>query len=289
LVAARHPDRFNSVGRARWRGRIYGAHVRPLGRQRVYRGAYGAAAYQSVYRGGGSVLDLTHQVGIPLASALTLTAPLGLLAPLLVLPSICAALFLAALLCIDAVRVTPPTALRQGRACFRLHVGWLALGQPAVRAWGRARAVSTARRDLPRARPLVGPARRLRGGIVALPSVAPRPETAAAVVDVIRRARVAVLPPTGWEARDAGLSGSLLVTGDLVTSGYPEGLVQVRVRRGVRRVAVAVVTVVAVSCWLVLPVLGAIVVGAVLLDALWGAWRTGPRVRRAIVEAAEQP
>jgi len=44
LVAARHPERFNALGAARWQGRIYNSLTPPLGRQRVYRGAYGAAA-----------------------------------------------------------------------------------------------------------------------------------------------------------------------------------------------------------------------------------------------------
>ena len=39
------------TGTARWRGRIYDSFPAPLHRQRIYRGVYGGAAYQSVYRG----------------------------------------------------------------------------------------------------------------------------------------------------------------------------------------------------------------------------------------------
>src|SRR5439155_12835766 len=46
IVEARHPDRFTSVGTARWRGTVESV-VAPL-RQRIYSGIYGAAAFQSV-------------------------------------------------------------------------------------------------------------------------------------------------------------------------------------------------------------------------------------------------
>src|SRR4029079_426954 len=63
LVAARHPDRFNGLGAARWQGRIYQPVGGQTGRRRFYGGRFGTAAYQSVYRSGGFGLDIAHQLG----------------------------------------------------------------------------------------------------------------------------------------------------------------------------------------------------------------------------------
>ncbi len=77
LVEDRHPERFTPAGTARWRGRIYNSLTPSFMWQRIYRGPYGTAAYQSVYQGGGHFVDLVHQVGIPGAVMLLLTAPLA--------------------------------------------------------------------------------------------------------------------------------------------------------------------------------------------------------------------
>ena len=69
LVAARHPDRFTGTGTARWRGRIYTSIAQSFRHQRIYRGAFAGAAFQSVYGAGGHALDLAHQVGVPVALA----------------------------------------------------------------------------------------------------------------------------------------------------------------------------------------------------------------------------
>ena len=97
LVEARHPDRFTPARTARWRGRIYNAHTSTLRPQRIYRGVYGSGAYQSVYQDGGHLLDLIHQLGVPVAAILLLTAPLGLIASWAVLPAAAAAISLGAL------------------------------------------------------------------------------------------------------------------------------------------------------------------------------------------------
>src|SRR5207302_2366843 len=101
LVEARHPDRFTPLGTARWKGRIYNPLVPAIARPRVYHGIYGAAAYQSVYQGGGHALDLAHQVGVPLAVLMLATTPLVLLAPLFALPALVAFLSLVGLAAVD--------------------------------------------------------------------------------------------------------------------------------------------------------------------------------------------
>jgi cellulose synthase/poly-beta-1,6-N-acetylglucosamine synthase-like glycosyltransferase len=94
LVEARHPDRFTPTGTARWTGHIYDSFAPRRAAQRIYRGAFGTAPYQSIYRVPAYGLDLAHQVGVPLTVPALLTAPLALLHPLLGLPAVVAAVFL---------------------------------------------------------------------------------------------------------------------------------------------------------------------------------------------------
>ena len=148
LVEARHPDRFSLIGSARWRGRIYNTLVPFQGRQRVYRGPFGAASYQSVYQGGGHGLDIAHQVGIPAAAVTLLTLPLAALSPWLLLPTLVALCGVLTLGAIDAVRSRPPRTLRKGRLRFRLAVAAHHVLQPLVRWWGRTRTGAVAREGI---------------------------------------------------------------------------------------------------------------------------------------------
>ena len=303
LVEARHPERFNSIGTARWRGRIYNAMVPPSGRQRVYHGAWGAAAYQSVYRGGGTALDIAHQVGVPLAAATLFTAPLAALSRALALPSLVAVFALALIGLIDAARTTPPlTTPRPNR--FRLSVAAHHLLQPLVRWWGRRRALSSARTGLDVRPPLTGPVREVPGGVLLLPADRPRADIAADIVGLLRQEGIRAWPASEWEACDAHVLGSSLVVGDVVTSGHPHGTVQVRVRTRIRTpravgLAAVILAVVTVDRLSVLP-FGAMASGwrafelgvtsavaaYVVSAALRGWWRTGPGLRRRIRRVA---
>jgi hypothetical protein len=109
---------------------------------------------------------------------------------------------------------------------------------------------------------------------------------AAAVVLSVRRAGLRVAPATGWEAYDAKMTGSALVIGELVTSAHPEGSVQIRVRRRMRRAGV-VTSLVAVGVLLgVAPALAGVVAAIAVIEAGRGLWRTGPLVVRAVEAAA---
>ena len=286
LVAARHPDRFTGLGSARWRGRMYGSGIRTVGGSRIYRGAYGAAAYQSVYGNGGTALDLAHQLGIPVAALLLLTLPLAVLTPVLFAPAAVAIAFFLTLAGVDAVRALPPTRLvRHRRPAFRVAVAALDIVQPLARAWGRMRHETTALRGLPLPSALLGPVRHTRGVIV-LPGDRPREQIAAAVVDAVRRRGIAVRPSTGWEDHDANLLGCLFIAGDIVTVDAPAGLVQVRIRRRLRPAVAAVVALGAVTAAVSWPF--AVAMAAVVAaEGLRGMWRTGPAVRRAIGAATQ--
>jgi glycosyltransferase involved in cell wall biosynthesis len=287
LLQVRNPERFNSVGTARWQGRIYGDSLVPvLGRQRVYRGEYGAAAYQSVYRGGGHAIDVAHQVGLPLALAALLTAPLAMVAWPLALPAIAGLVTVVVLAALDVAAARPPHRMRSGRLSFRLSVAGMHMLQPILRLWGRVRRGRAARRDLPPNGGLPGPIRQVAGGALLLPLDRPREKMAADIVAVLRRAGFRAIDGTGWEDYDALFPTSALVAGKLVTSGFPEGSVQmtIRARPLPLRTAAAVAATVAVAA--IAPMAGAIAGALVLLDVGRGLWRAGPGARRVLSSAA---
>lgn len=286
MVEARHPDRFTPWGTARWRGSIYDSVAPTLFRQRVYRGQYGTAAFQSVYRGGGHLLDLAHQVGVPLASMLLLTAPLGLLTPMLAVPAVLAMAGLVLLGGVDVARARPPRACRTGRLGFRADVAAMHLLQPLVRTWGRARHRPIARRRGQRRPSLPGPMRAIGGGTLLAPHEGPRAEVTAAAVAVLHLSGLRVAPGTGWEDFDARVMGGPFLVGELLTSSHPQGWVQLRVRRRLRWRAVAAFLslVCLVATVDLLPAV--VVLAAGLAEVVRELWRTGGAVHRVLEEAA---
>jgi O-antigen biosynthesis protein len=246
LVEVRHPQRFTAVGTASWRGRIYNSLIPQPARQRIYRGVFGTAAYQSVYQGGGHLLDLTHQIGAPIAVALLLTAPLALLSPWLGLPAFLGLVGLALVAAVDVAHAEPPRHLTKRRFAFRLGVALHHLLQPLVRWLGRRRHRNFACRKLEAPRLPVAVQRR-PGGVVVVPEDRPRAELAAGLVEALRRRGIRAVLPSGWEDYDARLLLSPFAHGELQTSSHPEGFVQVRIRLRPRRrvLAAAAVSVVA--------------------------------------------
>ena len=125
----------------------------------------------------------------------------------------------------------------------------------------------------------------MRRGVLLVPAVEPRADLATKLVARLRRAGLRVVPSTGWERFDARLLGSAFVAGDLVTSSHPEGWVQIAV---VRRIRIRHAVEAGVLVWLTAIVSGPaamIVVAAVLLECVRGTWRTGPLVRRVVLDA----
>jgi O-antigen biosynthesis protein len=234
LVEARHPERFTPVGTARWRGRIYDSLTPSLSRPRIYRGAYGTAAFQSIYRGGGHLLDLLHQVGVPLAAPFLLTAPLALVRPWLGIPALVSLAWLISLAAIDFARASPPRHLAREKR-FRAKVAVHHLLQPLVRSWARSRNRDVALKSLRASPSLPRAVRRVSGGVVVVPEDRPRSEFAASLVEALRCRGIRALHPTGWEDCDARLLLSSCVYGELQTSSHPEGFVQVRIRPRLRR------------------------------------------------------
>lgn len=287
LVARRHPDRFTPLGTARWHGLIYDSFAPSLLRQRVYRGLYGAAAYQSVYRAGGHTLDIAHQVGVPLAVLAVFVAPLALVTPALGLLPALALAFLCGLFAYDATTARPPRRMGRGQLWFRFGVAFLHVAQPLVRTRARWKENRLSRRQRPEYSSLPGPVQRLANGVLLLPEDRPRAQLAADIVGDLRRAGIPVAVPSGWEDHDALLIGSWLVVGELVTTSHPVGCVQIRVKPRIRlpRLAVgAAVTALvgSASPWVALPC-------ALLLcaDVVRGHHRMTSRVRLVVEEAAK--
>lgn len=289
LVESRHPDRFTPLRTARWRGRIYESFSPAVTRQRIYRGTYGSAAFQSVYRSGGDRMAIAHQAGIPAALALVATAPLALLHLTLGIPAVAGLLFLLFLGGLDLTRAQAPRGLRSGVLRFRAGVVALGFLQPIVRLWGRWHAGRTAWRDLPQEVPLPGSLRRLPRTTLLLPTDRPRPELTHGVIANLRRAGMRIESATEWEDYDARLIASSLVAGELLTSGYPEGSVQLRVRRRVRAGNLLITLVGAICGWLISPPAGVAVLGVAVFEVVRGLWRTGPLVRRIVRRATEVP
>jgi cellulose synthase/poly-beta-1,6-N-acetylglucosamine synthase-like glycosyltransferase len=288
LVEARHPDRFTPAGSARWHGRIYNPITSAFAgrRQRIYRGLFGAAPFQSVYQTPAHGLDLAHQLLVPLAVPLALTAPLAAIQSFFGAPAAIALLFLLGLFALDCSRTVPPRNLPQGRASFRASVALHHLLQPLVRSWSRLRARHDPHGEKLET-PLLTPVVSGRHGTLLLGAVGPREEMAAGIVSHLRAAGLRTISANGWEDYDARLLGSMLVTGDVVTSGHPVGSVQLRVRRRVRWIPLGLLLVPTVLLGLAHPIAlaaGALVIAA---SASRGIYRTGPLVRRTIREAAE--
>jgi glycosyltransferase involved in cell wall biosynthesis len=285
LVAQRHPERFTPIGTARWRGRIYDSFAPVLVRQRVYRGLYGSAAYQSVYGGGGHALDIAHQLGAPLAVLALAATPLALLDRELASIPLLGLAVLLSLAAVDTKRTQPPRSLGGRALRFRLAVAFLHLAQPVVRTWARLRESVPNRRQTPPYSRVQGPMTRLDRYSVLLPESKPRAEMIADLVGDLRRAGLPVGVPSGWETYDADLLASLLMRGELLSSSHPPGCVQLYVRRRLRlRRTVVAAALLAVSAWLS-PWIGLALAVGCGLDVARGLRRTGPLVRFVVDEA----
>jgi O-antigen biosynthesis protein len=281
LVAARHPNRFSSIGTARWGGFIYSSlNSRPFG-QRIYRGLYGSALFQSIYRTESHRIDIAHQAGMPLAMLILLAGPLFVLAGAAAVPPLVLGLVLG-LGVVDTFRVTPPRTLTGGRTSFRVGVAALQLAQPLVRTWGRLRHEPSAGRDLaPDPLPeLVAD----HGNVLIFASDRPREQFVEALAGHLRRAGIRLACSTGWEDYDLSILGSSTVEGVLTTSAFPEGCIQLRIRRKprIRMLALPAVLVAAGLWWL--PELSLAVGVLALVDTARGWVRIPATVRKAAGE-----
>ena len=156
--------------------------------------------------------------------------------------------------------------------------------QPLVRYWARhtgGRATATSGR-----RASLGATGTFREGLVlVVPHSGPRPELVGAIAAHIRRSGVRAMASTGWDSFDVRVIGSTIVSGELLTSAYPEGWVQVRIRRRARGWG-ATVVVAGLAFTSAIDPLAVLIFGtAAVAEVTRGFWRTGPVVRQAVREA----
>lgn len=281
LVEARHPDRFSTIGGARWRGHIYTQRHRRAAGDRIYRGTYGTAPFQSIYRGGGHASDVAHQIGVPLAVATALTAPAAAFEAAWAFPATVAFVALVVLGLADAARARVPHGVN-ATLRFRLGVGSMHLCQPIARAYGRLRHRHAARRDVPIRVTLPMRLDRPRRRVLVYPATRQRHDMTSAIIDAARADGLTVLPATGWEDHDARLRPSWTLEGRLVTSSHPPGWIQVRVRRRPRPVALVVFMATALVAAVSAPPIGAAVAVVAFADLGRGWWRSGPGFRRSL-------
>ena len=265
LVEVRHPDRYNAAGSARWKGRIYNSSVPGVTRPRIYRGPFGTAPFQSVYQAGGHGLDYAHQIGVPLALPLLLLAALGPLLAFCYLVAAAGLAFLLTLGVIDAVHARAPGPGSSGALRFRLGVATMTMLQPVARSWGRSRSRRPAREELPATPVSHDDFRKVPGGI----EVVTERERGAFMTDLVARLRrlgVRVAPGSGWEEADARLLVSPLLAGDLVSSAFPEGTIQLAVRTVPRPSRMGPALAVCVALFLGRPAFGAVAASLFLVE-----------------------
>ena len=258
LVEARHPNRFTPTGTARWRGRIYNSLTTRMRGQRIYRGEFGTAPFQSAYQSSSHTFDLVHQIGVPTACSLLVLAPLAALHPLLGLPAAAGLAFLLVLTLLDAIRIAPPRRPGQAGSAFRARAALHHILQPLPRAWGRSRNRKPARLSMGRSLSLPPRVNEASGVALLEEEENDRSRLTVAIVEELRRRGLRVLPANGWEDYDARVNVSPFAQADLQTSSYPEGYVQVRFRTRLRRNALAAITALIVAATVVMPPLAAL-------------------------------
>lgn len=286
LVESRHPDRYTSLGTARWRGRIYNPAAAATGRQTIYRGPFGAAAYQSVYGDGGHAVDVAYQFGGPLAAGSLITLPAAPLMLQAAVPGLIGLLFFATMFAYGMWRADPPRHWAGSALRFRATVAGLHLAQPFVRLWGRYHRNRVP--HLPHAAmpTLPKPVLHLGRRHVLFPAERPRDELAADLVAGLRSEGLRVLPIDAWNEVDATVVGSVLVAGDLVSSAHPDGFQQLRLDTRLRRHRALAWT--AASAGLVIFAWPLAVLGVVLgaCSLLRGWWAVSVRGWRAIMNGS---
>ena len=130
LVERNHPDKFNSLGQATWRGVIYGPRSILPGRGRVYAGRFGDAPFQKIYNWQNQFNPLWALYPILFLCLLALQNPY-----MLVLPGI----GLATLTGIYVWRGMAISRRERLRSVWRLGplLGLLYFLPSLARAWGR--------------------------------------------------------------------------------------------------------------------------------------------------------
>lgn len=132
LVERKHPDRFDSPGRARWKGVVYGPTSLFPGRPTIYGGQFGQAPFQRLYRGNPGVGFVPALLGVAALAIPAVFEPALFLLPLLALLGLLGTCLVHGLNTARRDRLRPTWPL--GALIGLLHVM-----QPLAREYGRLR------------------------------------------------------------------------------------------------------------------------------------------------------
>jgi GT2 family glycosyltransferase len=138
LLRFHHPERFNERGDGKWRGSLYGAalHGLRLARDIIYRGTFGTALFQCIYRPGAS-----HWAMLPSTLEWHVAAAIVALTGVMWLPAlgIAAAMFVLSLAIAGLQAAQARLPAQHDGVASRLVIAFLCYLQPLVRAWKRYR------------------------------------------------------------------------------------------------------------------------------------------------------
>jgi GT2 family glycosyltransferase len=158
MLFRKHPGKFNTLGTAKWAGRIYGGIRAGLALSRgcIYYGPFGSGLFQRVYRSPNSWLaDFPLSLEWNILTALLLLG--GFLSPLLLIAGLLSGLTS----CWTVVQqsVATPVPVSQHRWLGRLLVAALQYIQPICRGWARVKRLLAEHAQRQRAsdwRPVIG-------------------------------------------------------------------------------------------------------------------------------------
>ncbi len=138
LLRFHHPERFNERGEGKWRGSLYGASLQGLrlAGDIIYRGTFGTALFQCVYRAGAA-----HWAMLPSTLEWHTAAVVVAFTGLLWLPAfgIAAIMFACSILVAALQAAQAKLPAKHNRLSSRLVVAGLCYLQPLVRSWHRYR------------------------------------------------------------------------------------------------------------------------------------------------------
>lgn len=275
LVERNHPDKFNDLGQAIWRGVVYGPTSILPGRGRVYSGRFGDAPFQRLYGGP------NHFNPLPVLCLIVGLWLLALFDPyLLALP----AAGLAALVTIYLRHGTKTARQERLRPTWRLGplIGLLHFLQPIARAWGRLRD------SWPYASPGEGssfwPLRQAGRRLFLTEGVEEvgREAFLKGLRDRLRDARLRPKAPSEWDEADISCDSALFWQARMVSyEGW--GTLYLRLVRPRLRLARLVVPTLGVAlAFLWSPVAGAAAIVGLLAVLLLERWLFARKIRRVL-------
>ncbi len=275
FVERNHPDKFNDLGQATWRGVVYGPTFAVLpGRARVYSGRFGEAPFQRLYG------EQNFSNPLPVLYLILGLCLLALFNPyLLALP----AAILTALIAVYLQHGAKIARREKLRPAWRWGalIGLLHLLPPVARAWGRLRARNL---PLPEGRGTSWPLRRAGRGLFLTEGVEKvgRDAFLEGLRDRLRDARLHPGPPSEWDEADITCNSALFWRVRMVSyEGWGVFYLRLSWRLRSARLLVPALGVAPVILWS--PVAGVGVLVGLLAILLLEGWLFARKVRRVLV------